>query len=540
MLRLTGGAVLAGAFMPHLCLAETREQKSPGVVSGDVDGQKAGAKVLADGGNAIDAVIAAALVTCVTSNNRCGIGGYGGHMTIAPAGGKKITCIDYNSAAPASARPDMFPLDEKSNVIDRVNFTGWLAAGVPGTLAGMQLALDRFGTRSFRELATPAIALARDGFPANRTLAEASSANAALLRKCQASAKLFLKDNEPLKEGELFRNPELAQTLAALAERNSVDSFYRGDIAQGIAADFKKHGGLVTEKDLAEYRAREVSPLELEWNGFTIYTAPLTAGGITVLQALKILKSMDWSAQPAGLPKSHARLEALRAAWRDRLALLGDPAKVEVPMQRLLSSNYARSEAELVAQAVKEKRPLRFDTNPAGGSGTMHLSAVDARGNMVSMTLTHGAAFGSSVTVEGLGIVLGHGMSRFNARPGHPNSVGPGKRPLHNMCPTIVTKRNRPVLAIGGAGGRYIPNSIFDVLINYVALGRTMEEALRAPRLSSEGDMNLLAENNWPAEELEFYKSMGYQPKSVPPGALAHVSAVSFDPRNGECKGTLR
>ncbi|MDB6121194.1 MAG: Gamma-glutamyltransferase [Pedosphaera sp.] len=539
MLSLTSKAVIAGAFLPRVSLAAPQKPSttSSGVVTGDPTGNEVGNKVLAQGGNAIDAVIAAALATCVVAESKCGAGGYGGHMTIALAGGKKVTSIDFNSVAPAAGREDMFTLEKNGKVRGYANSRGWLAAGVPGTLAGMQLALDRYGTKSFRELAAPAIALARDGFPLSESMANAIRSNVSNLKMFPGSAQLFLKEGEPYKAGETFRNPDLAKMFETLAERNSVESFYRGDIAEKIAAEFKKNGGILTAEDLASYKACEVKPLELKWNDFTIYTAPLTAGGLSVLQVMAILKALDWGKLPTGITRSHARLEALRVAWRDRLALLGDPEKVKVPIDHLLSGSYAKKVAEDVKHAVKAKKPLSLDTKKELDDGTMNLSSVDRHGNMVAMTLTQGGAFGSKVTVEGLGVVLGHGMSRFEPQPGHPNSVAPGKRPLHNMCPTVVLRKGKPVMAVGAAGGRMIPNSIFDVLTNYVALGKTMEESVAAPRWNSEGDMNLKLERAWPEAEAEFFKSLGYK---VDFGKGAYVSAVSFDPKTGEGRGAER
>lgn len=538
MLRLGGAAVVGGTFFPQISRCkEAKSTTSLGAVAGDPDGTTAGMKVLAEGGNAIDAVIAAALVTCVVAESKCGLAGYGGHMTIALTGGKKVTSIDYNSAAPAAARADMYPLDEKGRVKNNLNSTGWLAVGVPGTLAGMQLALDRYGTKSFRELVQPAISLARNGFPLSAGMGKAIAATAGALRRFPASAKLLLKDGQPIKAGETFRNNDLAQLLQTLADRNSVDSFYRGDIGQRIADEFKKNGGIVTARDLADYHAREVEPLQMRWKDSVIHTAPLTAGGLSILQMLTILREMNWAKLPTGFAKTHGYLEALRLCWRDRLEHLGDPAQAEVPIKHLLAADYARELGKQVRKAVKEKRALPIEVSATADDGTMNLSAVDCHGNMVAMTLTQGGSFGSKVTVEGLGLVLGHGMWRFEPKPGHPNSVAPGKRPLHNMCPSVVLRKGKPVMAVGGAGGRMIPNSILKVLTDYVALEKTMDESIAAPRLHNEGNMNVMVEHDWPASELVELKQPGY---NISIGKQATISAVSFNAKTGECNGATR
>lgn len=518
------------------CRAPAAERR--GVVVGHAEGAKAGNDVLAAGGNAVDAAVAAALVAGVVGVHNCGIGGYGGHLVIALPGGKKVTAIDFNSAAPAAARPDMYPLDAKGQVKGGINANGWLAAGVPGTLAGLQLALDRYGTRPFGELVRPVVRYAREGFPVGKGMALALRSAQAHLRKDPGSARLFFPNGEPLPAGATYRNPDLANLLQELAEQNSVESFYRGPIARRIAEAFQKNGGLVTEKDMAAYRAREVEPLELTWKGNAVYTAPLTAGGLTLLEALSVLHALGWDRRPADDPRTeHARLEALRCAWHDRLRYLGDPAKAKVDWQRLLTPRHAEQLAKRVEQAVKDGKPAPAETDGRGADGTIHLSAADGRGMLVALTLTHGAAFGARVTVEGLGLLLGHGMSRFDPHPGHPNAPGPGKRPLHNMCPTVVLRGGQPVLAVGGTGGRRIPNSVFDVLCRYAGRGASIRDAVAAWRMHTEGGLDVTVEPRCPAEVAEYFRKVGYAVKRGP-GATIH--AVAFDPAAGTAQAASR
>jgi gamma-glutamyltranspeptidase/glutathione hydrolase len=493
-----------------------------------------GEQVLADGGNAVDAIVTAALVSAVVSVHNCGIGGYGGHMTLALDGGKQVISIDFNTTAPAAMTADIF-IDSSGDARTDAQDHGWLAAGVPGTLAGLQLALAKFGTRSFREAISPALKIARDGFAVSG-LATVIRGAARKLEKDPSSAKLYLPDGEPWEVGATFRNPELAEMLEALAQRNSADSFYRGDIAQRIAEAIQKNGGLVTLADLAAYRARVVEPLKLSWGDFDVFTAPLTAGGLTVLEIASVLRALDWKGLQDDHQKTHARVEAMRLAWRDRLDLLGDPEHVQVPVERLLSADYARELAEKIRGALKAKKPLELATESRPHGGTVHLSCVDANGNMAALTLTHGNAFGACVTVPGLGLTLGHGMSRFEAKPGHPNSPGPGKRPLHNMCPTIVLRAGQPVLALGGAGGRRIPNSVFDVLFAFLT-GRSLEEAIEFPRLQTEGDLEVILEPRWPETEVQYLKSIGFKTRS---GSGARVSAVAMNPAIGEFRAASR
>jgi gamma-glutamyltranspeptidase/glutathione hydrolase len=540
MLRRTGQAAALGALGLSFKLraAQMLQSKSPkGTVIGEEIGAKVGERILAEGGNAIDAAVAAALTSCVATPSRCGIGGYGGHMTIALKSGKKVTSIDFNTMAPAAARPDMYPLDDKEQVQARKNFFGWLAVGVPGTLAGLQLALDRYGTRSFRELVQPAIDAAENGVVLTELLQRAIRSAIPRFRNDAGSSKLYLKEGQPLPVGERLRNPDLAKLLRTLAERKSVESFYRGDIAQRLADEFKKNGGLVTVEDLANYHAREVNPLKLNWNEFSIFTAPLTAGGLTVLQALSVLKEMNWGAMQDPLRSAHARLEAIRLAWKDRLTLFGDPEKVKVPVEHLLSASYVRELASKVQGAVNARRPLEIPIRKHTDEGTNNISSVDAEGNMVAMTLTQGGGFGAQVTAEGLGLTLGHGMSRFDPHPEHPNAPGPGKRPLHNMCPSVVLREGKPLLALGGAGGVRIPNAIYDVLGQYIARGMSMEEAIAAPRLNCTGTLDVLAEEGFAKESVASLREIGFKVQS---GEGARVSAVTRDSKTGECRAAMR
>ena len=400
------------------------------------------------------------------------------------------------------------------------------------------MALDKFGTMKFAELVKPAIRFARDGFVVSKNLATAIKNARDRFAADPGSAKLFLKNGEPLAEGSTFRNPDLANLLEALADKGRVDAFYKGDIADKIAAAFRKNGGLVTADDLAAYKPVEVAPLRLDWRDHTLYTPPPTAGGLTVFQALSILKALKWEdGDPKDPAATQARVEALRIAWDDRLRLLGDPRNADVPTERLLSEKYLGQCAERVQAAVKAKKPVdaKSDGRPAGG--TIHLNAADASGTMVALTFTHGGGFGAQVTVDGLGLLLGHGMSRFDPRPGRPNSPGPGKRPLHNMCPTVATRDGQPVLSLGATGGRRIVNTVFDVLVYRLGEGQALAEAVKSPRVHTEGDLALTLEKMWPAPVVDRFKQIGY---AVKVGGAATLSAIERDPKTGAVQSAAR
>ena len=535
MLYVTGGALTAGA-----CGSESTEEPatpSPqgAIAAAGTEYPVAVGESVFGRGNAVDTAVTAALTAGVTELSACGIAGYGGHMVIALADGR-VTAIDYNSVAPAAMRNDTFAPDADGAVPDAHDH-GWLSAGVPGTIAGMQLALEKYGTRTFSEALEPAIEAAREGFEIPETLAGYLVRSQEILAKDPVSRRLLFPGGKPLAAGVLFRNPELADVLEALAEANSVEPFYRGEIGEKIARAFQDNGGILTASDMADYAASEVEPVHLEWRGYDIYTAPLTAGGATSLEAVNILKALGWENLTSEDERNHARLEALRIAWRDRLTLFGDPSKVDVPLGRLMSDSYAERMAERVRRAINSREPQRIAARTREQNGTVHISCVDAAGNMVAMTLTHGVNFGARVTVDGLGLILGHGMSRFDPNPRHPNSPGSRKKPLHNMCPTIVVKDGKPVLAIGGRGGRRIPSAICDVLVNYVGQDRSMEESIDAPRMVTQGGLTVQCDDKWTEEGKEYLAKVGYE---VSDSQSARISAAAFDPSSGATTAVWR
>ncbi len=495
-----------------------------------------GQDILARGGNAVDAAVAAALTAAVVEPASCGMGGYGTHITIATADGK-VTCIDANSMAPQAAGADMFEPDETGQVPGKVNYYGWLAAGIPGTLAGLQMALDRYGKKKFGDVAEAAIGFARDGFVVNERVASSFRGASGHFRRDPASKHIYFDGDEPIRQGETYRNPDLADMLEKLAERGSSDSFYRGDIGRQIASEFRKHGGIATADDFAAYRAKEVKPVELSWRGYSMHTAPVTAGGLSTLQALAILKALKWEGLSNPLKKNHAGLEALRLVWADRFRYFGDPEHVDVPDERLLSAAYVGELAEKVGRAVEAGKPIEQDFDSYEQRGTIHISSADREGNVVALTLTHGGGFGARVTVDGLGLTLGHGVSRFDPRPGRANSIGPRKRPLNNMTPTAVLRDGQPVLALGGRGGRRIPNAVYSVLLPFVGEDRPMAESVNAPRMHTLGNMNLTLDSQWPVDTAGFFEKMGYQ---VSRGGVALLSAASFDPATGKVGASLR
>ncbi|MFO1438404.1 MAG: gamma-glutamyltransferase [Verrucomicrobiaceae bacterium] len=506
--------------------ADLRPASENGYVVGEPVVEGIGAKILADGGNAVDALIATALAGAITQPHQTGIGGYATHGMFAMEGGKRIAALDANTMAPAAFTKDILKPDAQGRVPEARNYHGWLSTGVPGVIAGLKLALDEFGTMSFGEVLAPAIRLAREGFQLPASLAGTMARMKASFEKDAGSSRLYLRGGAAPVAGSLFKNPELAAVLDTLAKANSIEPFYRGDIAQRIAEGFAKNGGLVTKEDLAAYRARLVEPLRLSWGEHTIHTPPLGCGGISVLQMLAILKALKWDTIADGRERLILRVEAMRLAWRDRLTLLGDPDFSEVPQAKLLSDGYAAECAEKIRAAVKAGQILEPDFKTSTQGGTLNFSACDKHGNIATLTLTHGDGFGAHVTVDGLGLTLGHGMSRFDPRPEHPNAPGPRKRPLHNMVPMLITKGSQPVVAIGGRGGRRIPNAMLEFLTQHVVRGRPFGESLASPRLHTEGGKLVEHQKAWPKPSIDALNKAGYTVKT---GGSATLSGVALE-----------
>jgi gamma-glutamyltranspeptidase/glutathione hydrolase len=506
-----------------------------GAVRGEPTAEEAALAILKRGGNVADAIVTAAFTAAVAAPHQTGLGGYGGHAVLAFDGGQRVVAVDFNSMAPAAARPSMFPLDAQGDVVDQQNMYGYRAAGVPGIPAGLQLILSRFGTRPLGEVLKPAIALAEEGFPLGGAAA-ALRASAAQLGEDAPSRALYFREGRPLAANDRFRNPELARLLQEMAEAGTVETFYRGKAARQIAAAFRAQGGLVTEADLAAYEARLVEPLTWTWGDWTVWTAPLTAGGLTVVHILKLLQALRWESRPPDdADACQLQVEAMRWAWQDRLQYLGDGA--EAKARELCSERVLAAAATTIAQAVARRQPLPVRTTSRPEIGTIHLSAVDRDGNFAALTLTHGGAFGARVTVPGLGLTLGHGMSRFDPHPEHPNAPGPHKRPLNNMCPTIVAHRGRPVLALGARGGRKIPNALVEVLLGLVVRGQSLAQAVAAPRLHTEGTLRVFCEPTWPAASREALAARGYQVQTLP---SAIVSAVGWHDRQQPPETAMR
>lgn len=542
MLRVSIAAATAASVFPIGGCATGQSRKKakgpatyPGIILGEENGAFIGNAILANGGNVIDGLVAAALGCCAATPSRCGLAGYGGHLIFYNAKLKRVECVDFNTMAPAAALPTLYQIDGNGKVVDRKNFYGWLAAGVPGTLWGLQFALKQHGTMKLSDVIQPAIKIATDGFVVTPMFAKAVQSALPRFEKDPGSARVYLKDGKPPHAGDLLKNPELAEVMSTLAQRNSAESFYRGDIAHTIVDTFRKNGGIVTARDYAIYHPIVGRPYQINCGGCDVYTAPLTAGGLTTLEALSILKHLNFENAEQGPQATHMRVEALRLAWKDRLEKFGDPRFTDdLQPQQFLAEDHIKELADLVEASVKSERPILIKLPKHTDDGTVNLSGADKDGNVAAITLTQGGGFGAQITVSGM--TFGHGMSRFNPLPGHPNSVAPRKRPLDNMCPTVLVSEDR-VMAIGGSGGVRIPNTIHDVLLNFLFRKQNVQDSIAAPRMHTTGTLDVGLEQHWPKAEREYLKKLGFNMQTIE-GAIA--SAACYNRKTNTYAGALR
>lgn len=500
------------------------------VVTNHPLGSAAGAEMLAGGGNAVDAAIAALFALTVVEPMMVGI--FGAGMTHLRLADGTHTAIDDYSVAPAAARADLYlPLSDTWPDYLRaegdVNSVGVLSVGVPGTLKGWCEILERFGSFALEVVLEPAIRHAERGFRATPYLIEAIREAAADLGRFSACPHTFLPDGAPPKPGDLIRQPDYAATLRAIAARGP-GVLYGGDLGSLIADFIQREGGLITLEDLSRYRTLERTPVQVEYRGLTIAGVPPTSGGgIHLIQMLNLLEGYDLRAMGYGTPSSlHLLAEVMKIAFADRNASTGDPAFVEIPLARLVSKDYAL----LRRTGIDTTRASRHGAGvPAPGSAhTTHITVADSDGNVVAMTQTINSLFGSRVTVPGTGVLLNNTMALFDPHPGHALSVAAGKRMTSSMAPTMVFRDGQPVLALGLPGGVRIFTSVLQALVNLIDHGMTLQEAVEAPRIWTQGQ-DLEVEASVPENVRAALAARGHQVVPVP-AVGGGMNAIALDP----------
>ena len=450
-----------------------------------------GVDVLKKGGNAVDAAVAVGYALAVVYPAAGNLGG-GGFMTITLADGRK-TFVDFREKAPLAASANMY-LDANGNVIPGLSEMGHLAVAVPGTVAGMELALNKYGKLKRAELIAPAIRLAKEGYVLRQGDVEMLEAGTEGFKKDAPTAAIFLNKGQPYKAGEKLVQKDLAATLTAVSQQGS-KGFYQGAVGRAIVESSQRNKGIITQADLDQYTARELAPLECNYRGYQIVSAPPpSSGGVVICEVLNILEGYplkEWGFRAA--KGVHVQIEAMRHAYIDRNSYLGDPDFVKNPVAHLIDKNYAAKIRDSISQEkAGVSSELKIGTAPHEGSNTTHYSIVDKDGNAVSVTYTLNNWFGAHVTAAKTGVLLNDEMDDFTSKvgasnmyglmQGEANAIAPGKRPLSSMSPTIVLRDNKLVMVTGTPGGSRIPTTVLHTLINVIDYGMNIQEAVDAPR----------------------------------------------------------
>lgn len=509
------------------------------VATQELEATKIGVDILKQGGNAIDAAVGIGFTLAVTHPQAGNIGG-GGFMVIHTKEGKTTT-IDFREVAPKSAFRDMF-LDDKGDADPNKSLKGYGAIGVPGTVKGLLYALDTYGTLSRDEVLDPAIQLARNGFFVSKSLAD-TFANYAdeMMAPHKASQEIFYKDGKPLQYGDLLVQKDLARSLTLI--RNLGDSpFYEGEIAEKIVAAMEENDGFITMDDLKNYEVTEREPVTGTYKGYTISSmAPPSSGGIHIIQILNILENFDLQALgPNSADSIHLMVEAMRRAYADRSEYLGDPEFVDVPVEALISKEYAKAIAETISLEESTPSPevKPGDLTPYEPEETTHYSVIDKEGNAVAVTYTLNTNFGTGIVAEGTGILLNNEMDDFSSKPGVPNIYGliggeanaiePFKRPLSSMSPTIVTKDGEIVLVTGSPGGARIITTVLQIILNTVEHGMNVAEATHAPRIHHQWYPDYIRlENGFSADTIQALQKKGHDVKIQP--AMGSTQSIMKD-----------
>lgn len=503
---------------------------------------KIGVEILKKGGNAVDAAIAVGLALAVVYPEAGNIGG-GGFMLIRKKDGSAFA-VDYREMAPAAAHRDIF-IDKDGKLIrgEGSSTIGYRASGVPGTLAGFDLAFKKHGSGKvkWRDLVEPARRLAQDGYILSNRLANLLIAYKNQLSKYPESSRVFLNNGNYFKEGDLFKQADLAQTLVRVRDQGAQE-FYTGKTAQLIAADMKANGGLITLEDLKNYKAKERTPLRGTYRGHEILTMPPpSSGGIVMLQVLNMLESYDIKAMGYNsAAKYHLLAESMRRSFADRAEFMADPDFADVPVDELIDKKYAEKRRGTI-DLTKASSSSEIGHGAVGGtegSETTHFTVVDAEGNVVSNTYTINDLYGSQVTIKGTGVLFNDEMDDFAAQPGKANMFGliqgernavqPMKRPLSSMTPTIVMRKNgTPWFALGARGGPRIITAVLQSVINVIDHDMNIQQAIDAPRVHQQWfpDEILYEPYGMSPDTLKVLQSYGH--KFAPrPGNIASATGI--------------
>ena len=550
---LCGSCALLAATAAAAPLRPTHAQHAI-VVSVHELASRAGIEMLNSGGNAVDAAVATGFALAVVYPLAGNLGG-GGFLLLRNADGK-THFIDFREKAPAAATEKMY-LDAQGNVIKDSSLVGYKSVGVPGSVAGLVYAEKQYGKLSIEKVMAPAIKLARDGFPLAYEDTQDLKRDE-YLAQFPESKRIFLRDGNFYEPGEIFKQPELARTLERLAK--DPDDFYHGAMGRELAAAIHKGGGLVTAEDLAAYEVKEREPVRGSYRGYDVISAPPpSSGGVALVEILNILEGFDLAklGNRSG-DAIHLEVEAFRRAFYDRAEFMGDPDFAKVPVAQLIDKKYAAAWRESIdpnqaSLSQTLKRPPIFNelereaqlrsTTIREPENTTHYSVVDAEGNAVSVTTTLNDSFGSRVTAEGLGFLLNDEMDDFTSKPGVPNgygliqgpanAIGPGKRPLSAMTPTIVLKDGKLFLVLGSPGGPTIITTVANVLIGVVDFSLDIQEAVNAPRFHHQWlPDQIMVEDRLSPDTMNVLRSKGH--KLTVRHFWGDAECIVIDPKTGE------
>ncbi|MBJ2158451.1 gamma-glutamyltransferase [Variovorax sp. IB41] len=461
------------------------------VVSAQHLASKVGVDVLKRGGNAVDAAVAVGYALAVVYPAAGNLGG-GGFMTVQLADGRK-TFLDFREKAPLAATANMY-LDKDGNVVKGLSTNGHLAVGVPGSVSGMEYAREKYGTMKRADLIAPSVQLADKGFALEQGDIDMLWTSTADFQKDPVSGAIFLNKGQPFQVGQKLVQKDLAKTLKEISAKGP-DGFYKGWVGKAIVASSQAGKGIITQADLDQYKTRELAPVECDYRGYRVVSAPPpSSGGVIICEMLNILEGYPLKDLGFRSAQSvHYQIEAMRHAYVDRNSYLGDPDFVKNPLDRLLDKGYAEKiRAAIDPKKAGVSKDIKPGVAPHEGSNTTHYSITDQWGNAVSVTYTLNDWFGAKVTADKTGVLLNNEMDDFTSKIGVPNMYGlvqgeanaiaPGKRPLSSMSPTIVSKDGKPVFVVGTPGGSRIITAVLHTILNVVDYGMNVQEAVDAPR----------------------------------------------------------
>ena len=499
------------------------------ITSGHPLASQAGAFILERGGNAIDAAVAANAVLAVVRPHMCGIGG-DAFIIFYRAKDREIKVLNASGRSPYKATKDFF----MERGLEKIPPTGILTSTVPGVVDGWSVALEKFGSMPLEPLLQRAIEYAAKGFPVYKELSQTIENSASLLKKCPDAEKIFLRNGRPPRPGELFVQPELAESLQKIA-RGGKEVFYRGEIGQALVKFSGENDGLFTEKDLEEHCSTWVPPIETHYKGYRIVVVPPNSQGIALLMQLNIIENFDLAKmEHNGTDYIHLFVETKKLVFADRDQYVCDPDFHSVPVAKMISKAYAKKQVSRMDfyRAVLSVPPTNFSST---GEDTTYLAVVDKEGNAVSMIQSLYEAFGSGVVIKGTGIMLHNRGRGFSLDPDHPNCIEPHKRPYHTLSPCLIMKGERPFLVLGTPGADGQTQTILQVIANIFDFQADIQEAIESPRWRSNPGNSLSIEKRFPPAVIEGLKAKGHQIELLPEWSrvCGGAQGIIIDQENG-------